>query len=483
MSTPPAVPSLAAKRMTMVWAATTLAVFLILIVLGLVMRLTQAESLRLRPDTFYAVMTLHGLGMAGTLFVGGLAAVWYRALRYVQPSLAMFRATYGLVLAGTAGLIVATLVGRFGPGWYLLYPLPFIQIWPHWSIGLAVVSLLVLGLAWLLGQADLLRAYVARYGASRVLGWQYLRGTPPDDPLPPFILISTVAMLAGALTTVVGAVELILYLFQWFAPALHFDALLLKNMVFLFGHTLVNITMYLGVALIYERLPVYTGRQWHTNRVVVLAWNTTLALVLLAFFHHLYMDFAQPQAMQVIGQVASYLSAVPSTVVTMFGVASQVYRSGIRWRFAPLSFYAGTVGWAVGGFAAVVDSTIMVNSVFHNTLWVPGHFHTYFLVGYVLMMLGAFHEILAPLAEARAKAGLVSLLVGGYGFVTMFYLGGVYGVPRRYASYASIPIPQLAEAGRTLAGYAVYFIGLVILGLLLYAAAVFGGWRRSWEES
>lgn len=470
----------AAKRMVMVWAVTVILTLLVLMVLGELMRMNQAGTISVRPDFFYAMMTLHGLGMAGTLFMGGVVAVWYHAWKYVKPSLALMRWIYALVLVGTVGLIGATLVGRHGSGWYMLYPLPFIKTWAEWSTLLSIISILVLGVAWLVAQLELLRVFAARYGASRLLAWDYVRGATPDEPLPAFILISTVSLLAGAITTVVGAVVMMLYLFKWFVPALEFDALLLKDLMFLFGHTLVNITMYLGVALVYERLPNYTGRSWSVNRVVAVAWNSTLVFILFAFLHHLYMDFAQPKSLQVIGQVASYLSAIPATVVTMFGAATQVYRADVKWSFAPIAYYLGLVGWAVGGLAAVLDSTIAVNVYFHNTLWVPGHFHTYFLVGYVLMLLAALHEIVAPAAQARAKAALAIFVVGGYGFVTMFYLGGLAAVPRRYATYQAIPIKQVAQAGQAYAGYAAWFVGLVLIGLILYLVALLGEWRRNW---
>lgn len=470
----------AAKRMVMVWAVTVILTLLVLMVLGELMRMNQAGAISVRPDFFYAMMTLHGLGMAGTLFMGGVVAVWYHAWKYVKPSLALMRWIYALVLLGTVGLIGATLIGRHGSGWYMLYPLPFIKTWADWSTLLAIVSILVLGVAWLLAQLELLRAFAARYGAGRLLAWDYVRGATPDEPLPAFILISTVSLLAGAITTVVGAVVMMLYLFKWFVPTLQFDALLLKDLMFLFGHTLVNITMYLGVALVYERLPYYTGRAWNVNRVVAMAWNATLVFVLFAFLHHLYMDFAQPRSLQVIGQIASYFSAIPATVVTMFGAATQVYRADVKWSYAPIAYYLGLVGWAVGGLAAVLDSTIAVNVYFHNTLWVPGHFHTYFLVGYVLMLFAALHEIVAPEAQARAKAALAIFVVGGYGFVTMFYLAGLAAVPRRYATYSAIPIKQVAAAGQALAGYAAWFVGLVLVGLILYLVALVAEWRRNW---
>jgi len=469
----------AMRALTQIWAWTVPILFLVLALLGLAMRLNQAMVVNVDADLFYAIMTLHGLGMAGTGFVAGFAAVTYLLARYVRVNLAIMWTMYVLTVLGVVGLVVACLIGRFGPGWYLLYPLPFFAngVWPDWALGLGVLSLIVLGVAWLLGQLDVFRALIASYGLTNSLAWQYLRKAGSERvEIPPIVLISAAACLVpGILTTIDGAVLLMLYLFKWFSPSLALDPLLLKNMVFLWGHTLVNITMYLGLAIVYEMLPKYSGKPWKTNAVVAISWNAVMVLVLLAFFHHLYMDFAQPNFLQYIGQGASYLSAVPATVVTVFGLIGQVYRSGMQWRFVPLCFYLGTVGWVIGGLAAVVDSTITVNFAFHNTLWVPAHFHTYFLVGYFLMLWGFLYEFSGSAREKLAKAGLSLVVVGGYGFLLMFYLGGAFGVPRRYAAYDSIPLASLAASSEHLALIAAAFTVLLIIGLLFVFGVIYGG--------
>lgn len=464
------------------YSITALLVFVVLVLLGLLMRLGQSGAIDVRPDYFYAIMTLHGLGMAGVLYTAGYAAIWYLLSRYVQPSVTLMRFNFLLILAGVVGLIAATLIGRFAPGWYMLYPLPFMTTWAGWAIGLAVISVMLLGVAWLLGQLDVLRAIAARYGLSGMLGWQYFKKGGAGQELPPMVLIVAISMIAGAVTTIVAALMLMLYLAQWLAPELRFDALLMKNAVFLFGHTLVNITMYCGVAAVYELLPEFSGRPWKSNSIVVLSWNAVLLLVLLAFFHHLYMDFAQPVAMQYFGQIASYLSAVPATVVTVFGVMTQVHRSGIRWSFVPLSMILGVMGWIVGGLAAVVDSTIAVNFFFHNTLWVPAHFHTYFLVGFVFILFGFVYYLIGSKAEKMARFALGTMVVGGYGFVLMFYMAGIESIPRRYASYSSIRIPAIVEFGQMSAMVAAVCVAIFLVGLLLYYATVFrslGAWTAS----
>ena len=157
-----------------------------------------------------------------------------------------------------------------------------------------------------------------------------------------------------------------------------------------------------------------------------------------AYLHHLYMDFAQPQWLQVVGQVSSYLISVPAAAVTIFQHARPGVRLADGMEAAGIDAVLGVMGWAIGGVAAVIDSTVMVNSRFHNTLWVPAHFHTYYVMGVVLMILGAVFHLSTGLSKMAESGRLTRLIVttvglGGYGFLLMFYLAGVSGVPRRYA--------------------------------------------------
>jgi cbb3-type cytochrome oxidase subunit 1 len=61
-----------------------------------------------------------------------------------------------------------------------------------------------------------------------------------------------------------------------------------------------------------------------TNRVVAMAWGAVLFLILFAYFHHLYTDFAQPTWIQKFGQVCSHLLSVPAGMVSIFGTLSGI---------------------------------------------------------------------------------------------------------------------------------------------------------------
>ncbi len=451
-------------------------VFIVLLFLGFFMRMNQGELMEISPDLFYAIMTLHGLGMAGTAAVGGLAALLYLNARYVNINPKVGGILFFSYLITVVGLIVATLIGKFGPGWYVLYPLPFISkgVWPSWSIGISIISLIFLGVAVLIVQLELFRAFVSRYGLKNSLGWQFLSGR--GEYVPPIVIITMAGVvLPGILTTLVGAALLMLYFIKWLNPGLNLDPLIIKNMIFIWGHTLVNITMYMGIAVFYELMPEFTGRPWKSNKYVTLAWNATFFIVLLAVFHHLYMDFVQPLPFHITGQTFSYFATVPSTVVTVMGFIAQIYRSGIKWSFVPLSFFIGVTGWIVGGYAAVIDSTIVVNNQFHNTLWVPAHFHTYFLLGFYPILWGFLYYAAGSAKEAIAKFGLSAYTMGAAGFLAMFYVAGALGVPRRYAEYTAFPIESLSNVAQALPKVAVIFILYVIFGFIIMTFSIFAG--------
>jgi cytochrome c oxidase subunit I len=286
--------------------------------------------------------------------------------------------------------------------------------------------------------------------------------------VPPIVIISTVSFIGVLAGLVAAVVILALVAAEQLATGFRNDALLIKNLTFYFGHMLVNITMYFGVGMVYEVMPAYTGRPWKSNGLVAASWNLVLLLVMFAYLHHLYMDFAQPQWLQVAGQLASYLISVPAAVVTIFSTLVLVHGSDMRWKLPSLMLYLGVMGWAIGGVAAVIDSTVMVNSRFHNTLWVPAHFHTYYVMGVVLMILGTvFHlaTVLSKMSESdvSTRAIVAAVGAGGYGFLLMFYLAGVAGVPRLYATY-----PAEAAQGIFYAKLSLVFIAVLLAGALVY---------------
>ncbi len=141
-----------------------------------------------------------------------------------------------------------------------------------------------------------------------------------------------------------------------------------------------------------------------------------------------------------------------------------VHRSGLRWSLGAMFLYAGMIGWVVGGIGAVLDATIPANLDLHNTLWVPGHFHTYLLEGVLLFLIGWVFVTLEQRAD-RTSSAVVRWLVGagvfggGSLFLLSFYLAGAAGVPRRYATE---PAPGPLFAGIATIGALLLLAGLAV---------------------
>ncbi|RMD85997.1 MAG: cbb3-type cytochrome c oxidase subunit I [Calditrichaeota bacterium] len=459
------------QKMTLSWLTTALVLFPVLVLLGFFMRSSQANLLSYSPELFYAFMTLHGLGMVGIWYISGMGGVGYLLTRYVKPSLTISRWVYWATLIAVILLIVTTLVGKFITGWYFLYPLPLFpaDIWKPWATVAFFAFLTIAGLAWTIWSFDYLRAIASKYSLYKALAWDVLFGKKKESDVPPMILIITVSLLSALAGFLAAVVLIVLFIIEGLGTGFTNDALLMKNLVFYFGHVLVNITMYLGVAMVYELFPAFAEKGKLTTKwMVAAAWNASLLLVNLAYFHHLYMDFVQPGLLQILGQVASYLVSVPAGVVTIISVLALAYGSRMNWRLPSLLFFLGVMGWAVGGMAAVVDSTIIVNFRFHNTLWVPAHFHTYYLAGVVFMILGFAYQYVVELSRnpenhKRGRTITWLLTIGAYGFLSMFYYSGAHSVPRRYAIYPSEVIEGVAYAK-----IAIVFIIILLLGIGFY---------------
>ena len=431
------------RTMTLIWLTTALALFPILALLGLLMRTSQANMINIQPEYFYASLTLHGLGMVGIWYIAGMAGLSYLLTRYVQPNLVVNKLVFVGTLIAVVLLIAATLIGKFITGWYFLYPLPLFSAgtWQPWATVAFFTFITLAGVVWTVWTFDMLRAIAQRYSLSKALAWNVLFKGESETDVPPMILIATVSLISALAGFVAAVVLLVLFFIEGLGSGFTNDALLMKNLVFYFGHVLVNITMYMGVAMLYELMPGFAERgKFKINRVVALAWNASLVLVNLAYLHHLYMDFVQPGWLQQIGQIVSYLVSVPAAVVTIIGTLALVFGSRMQWKLPAVFFFLGVMGWAIGGMAAVIDSTVIINFRFHNTLWVPGHFHTYYLMGIVFMIMGFAYQFVSEISKVpdnrfMDKTITTLLVIGSYGFVGMFYMAGADSIPRRYAVY------------------------------------------------
>ncbi len=450
------------------YLGTTLVVLLLMMLAGLLMRAAQASWIQIPPDIFYQLMTVHGAGMVGIAGLAGSAIMWHFLGRYVQLNQAVLYINYGLFLAGVVLILGSVFVGGYAGGWTFLWPLPAksMGVWSAHAAASFVGGLLLIGVGFLIFYLEAGIAITKKYGSVlRGLGIDQLISGQIQASHPPTVVASSMVIIVNTIGILSGAVVLAVTLANLYFPDLAMNALLAKNLIYFFGHVFINATIYMSVIAVYELLPVYAGRPWKVSRPFYAAWAAATVFVMAVYPHHLLMDMVMPKSLLVLGQIVSYLSGIPVLLVTTYGALVLVFESGIRWKAPALWLMLAMFGWAGGVIPAIVDGTIHVNKVMHNTMWVPGHFHFYLLLGVLPMVIGfSLHlvSVKKALNEGAQRLFFKLYFASGLAFCLAFLAGGWASVPRRWAQHLPEWLPYNQAATLAAVLVVVAMTGLVV---------------------
>ena len=421
-------------------------VYVLMMFFGFLMRSTQAEWLGIEATHFYQIMTAHGAGMVGISGLAGSTVLWYFLRRYVNLTVAILWINLAFFLLGVVLILGGIFLGGYAGGWTFLFPLPSngLGVWGTSGAASFLSGLLLIGVGFLLFYLDMARAIISTYGSLGAgLGWPQLFGKSTKElPAAP-VVAATMVLIINIAGILAGAVVLVLILINLFMPEFEVDPLLTKNLTYFFGHVFINATIYQAVVAVYEILPEYTNRKWKVNKVFLAAWTASTVMVMAVYPHHLLMDFVMPTWALILGQIMSYVGGFPILVVTAWGALTIVHKSGIKWDLVSALLFLSMFGWAVGVVPAVIDGTIAVNKVMHNTMWVPGHFHMYLIVGLVSMLFGFKFYMVREKGSFSLTDKIVfwGFGIGGASISFAFLISGYNSIPRRWAKH----LPEWVE--------------------------------------
>lgn len=454
---------------------TSMALFVLMMLLGLTMRIGQATWLEVPADLFYQILSMHGAGMVGTAGLATTAVMWFFLRKYVQLHLWAFVTNYVLFMLGALSIIFAIFIDGYGALWTFLYPLPAhsMGLWSPNSAALFMLGYLLIGVGMLVFYLDAAAAIIKVHGnLGRALGLQWLFSGTIDPDHPKAVVASTMVIIANTLGILAGAVVLVMSLVNVYYPEMAPNALVAKTLIYWFGHMYINATIYMGAIVVYELLPRYSGKSYAISRPFLWSWAASTVFVIIVFPHHLLMDYAEPHWMLVMGQIVSWSAGFPVFLVTVYGALTNIYRSNMRWTLPSRLLILSMFGWAAGIVPAMLDGTVVINQVMHNTQWVPGHFHFYLLLGVLPMALALMFHVVGRRVGAPPNTGADRLelpvyVVGGLIFVLAFLEAGHLSVARRMATH--LPewtyTDKVGSVGAT----------LVVLGMLYFTIRITAG--------
>ena len=500
----------AVASLTLRTLLTSSAIFLVAGLLGGLLRQSQAGIHRLDPSTWYAIMTAHGLaafvGWAGFALMG---ASWWvleeSGFPLRRAGLIFAEACYWTMVAGVAGVVITTLAMGFGGSWVFLYPLPFHGAgeWTELTTGLFAFSVLLVGLSILTWCISILVTVLApeshgrggsagaRLGAALGFGYVSPRFATTRKPVPYAVIPLTVIAIDMIIATLPFAALLVEMMVQAADPSIGIDPLLAKGVLWWFGHPVVYLLLFPAVSLLYHLVPRYAGRPLVAGRILVFAWVLAVVVNVIIGAHHMYLDFPSGSVQPLISTMMEPLTfaIVTPSALSLYSLCATIWKSQIRWTVPMLFLFVAMCSWLVAGIQGLINATIVLDLVVHNTLWVVGHFHNMALLNIGLVIFASIYAFVPDLigrpwySERLARWHLVLTTVGGYGSVIPWLLQGLDGAPRRwavlpgrYATLTDIAIPFILLLA---AGQAIFAYNLLrTLGSRYVAAlALPGRWR------
>ena len=219
------------------------------------------------------------------------------------------------------------------------------------------------------------------------------------------------------------------------------NTLLAKNILWWFGHPVVYLLLFPAVAAYYWLIPRYAGRDLVAGHVIAVAWTVAVIANVFVWAHHLYLDYPSgtPQAqINTAMQPITFALVIPSAL-SLYSLAFTIYRSRFRWTPASTALFFGLVGWLLAGLSGIVNATIALDVVVHNTLWIVGHFHHMAMLNIGLLIFGAVYALLPELtgkalySERLAWIHVWTTFLAGMTFFGIWLVQGLDGAPRRWS--------------------------------------------------
>jgi cytochrome c oxidase subunit I len=460
--------------------------------LGVLIRESQAGVGTLPDNTWYALMTAHGLGAflgwAGFAVMG--ISFWVLeevgfGLRRVGRVLAV--TTWWLMVLGVAGVVVSTLVLHFAGSWVFLYPLPFHGAgqWGRWATAIFAGSVLLAGLSivtWCVAILDTVLGpalhavshnVLNRLGVAIGLGylWPKRFATNPKPVPYPVIPLAVIGvdMIIATLPLAVLLVEMIV---QAFSPGVHVDPLLAKNVLWFFGHPVVYLLLFPAVAIYYYLVPKLAGRPLVAGNVIAIAWGVAVIANVIVWAHHIYIDYPDHTAQSTINlfmQPTTFALVIPSAL-SLYSLGLTIYRSDWTWGVVETTLFLGLFSWLTAGLSGIVNATIAFDKVVHNTLWIVGHFHQMAIVNIGFVVFASIYYMLPNVygkpiwSDGLAKWHIWLTFVGVTVNSGFWLWQGLEGAPRRFASLPS------GYEGSTRA--ALPFVALIVVAQVLFAVNI-----------
>jgi cytochrome c oxidase subunit I len=453
------------------WAA--FGTFLLAIVLGAWQMLMRSPLPVPLDDAaaYYGSVTLHGSAMAyvvTTFFIMGFGyAVVSSSLNRPLRGVSAAWLGFCICLLGTVMAVAAIILGRASV-LYTFYPPLLASVWYYAGAFLLIGGSMIWVVLMIVN----------------VLQWKRENpGTPV--PLPAFAIAATAILWAWAASGVLIELACILIprAFGWTDLI---DAALARTLFSITLHGIVYFWLMPAYIAFYTMVPRIAGGRLYSDTMGRLTFIMFLVFSIPVGLHHLLADPEHGAGFKFLTSALTFLVALP-TLLTVYSMCASLEIAGrIRggrglfgWIKAlpwdePMVLATGfsLVMLGLGGFGGLINMSYAMNSMIHNTAWVPAHFHLIFGGAVVIMYFAIAYEMWPhitgkplfskPLARLQLWLWFLGMLVT----TIPWHITGLMGQPRRVAAF-DYSDPLIAKMGSMVTVSAIGGLILLVSALLL----------------
>lgn len=403
--------------------------------------LTRWPAIHLLPaDTFYQVLTLHGINMLIFWIIFFEIAVLYFCssvllrCRLAMPRLAW--AGFGLMVLGALINNLSVLSGRSSVMMTSYVPMP---AEPNFYLGLILFAVgALIGCFIFFGTLVIAKEEKTYEGSI------------------PLVTFGALTAAIIAVFTIASGAIILIPTYLWSLGYIgHIDAAMYRLVWWAFGHSSQQINVAAHVAVWYAIAAIVFGAKPLSEKVSRAAFLLYILFLQLASAHHLLVDPGLSSEWKIFNtSYAMYLAVLASMVhgLTVPGSIEVAQRAKgltkglFEWlRKAPWGnptfsgMFISLVGFGfIGGISGVVMGTEQINIIIHNTIYVPGHFHATVVLGTTLAFMSLTYWLIPVLFRRQLVFPVLAkwqpyLFGFGMAIFTLVMMGaGTLGVERRH---------------------------------------------------
>lgn len=388
--------------------------------------------------SYYQGLTLHGVINAivyTTFFIVAFSNLVMFYYTKIQLSKFLTYVSFFLMVSGTLLAAVPMLIGKANV-LYTFYP-P-LKAHPLFYIGAALI---------VVGTWFSFLSYIMVY-----LKWKKQN---PDKSAPLAVIGVMATFIIWFVATLPLAYAVLFMLIPWSLGIVkEINIMVERTLFWFFGHPLVYFWLLPSYIMLYVVLPKLAEGKLFSEKFGRLVFMLFIVFSIPVGVHHQYSEPAIKTSMKFLHAVLTFAVAIPS-FMTAFNVAASLEYAGRSnggnglfgwWKKLPYFdtskylfayLFAGLMLFFIGGITGIVNASYNLNSVVHNTAWIPGHFHTTVGGLVFLSFLGMSLYIVEKLSGKNIRFQKLNILIPYLWFVGVIMLSlgmsipGIQGMPRR----------------------------------------------------